>query len=203
MLIDDEKITQRVVTIGDSSVGKTCIVNRFINDCFRSDQANTVGSSMETFFEERDGVKLEIQIWDTAGQEQYRSLGAVYYRGAAAVFFVFDLTNFKSFKNLDGWHEAFLQAGSDDAIFILVGNKSDAVEAREVARGDIDEWARNHNCTYFETSAKTGDNIRELYAALVDRLFAAATRECQIFQNVLRSDDQESSKNEVANQKCC
>lgn len=203
MLIEEDKITHRVVTIGDSSVGKTCIVNRFINDYFRNDQSNTVGSNMETFIEERDGVKIEIQIWDTAGQEQYRSLGVVYYRGAAAVFFVFDLTNLKSFKNLDGWLEAFQQAGSDDAIFFLVGNKADVEESREVDKVDIDDWAQQHNCKYFETSAKTGQNIKELYQALVNELFNSTTRECPTYQNVLKTNEQVPQNNNQNQQKCC
>ncbi|KAH0792600.1 small GTP-binding protein [Histomonas meleagridis] len=185
MLVEDGKITFRVVTIGDSSVGKTCIINRFINNKYDSSQPNTVGAAMESFNDERDGKKIEIQIWDTAGQEKYKSLGTVYYRGAAAVIFVFDLSNIQTFRNLDGWLSAFQQAGSDKAKFFLVGNKCDLISC--INQKDIDDWANTHNCRYFSTSAKTGENITELYKTIVDVLYETNIHEYPEVQN-LRND---------------
>ncbi|KAH0788277.1 small GTP-binding protein [Histomonas meleagridis] len=198
MLVEDDKITFRVVTIGDSSVGKTCIINRFINNKFQADQQNTVGAAMESFNEERNGKKIEIQIWDTAGQEQYKSLGAVYYRGAAAVIFVFDLSNYQSFKNLDEWLNSFQQAGSDKASFFLVGNKSDL--DIEVPEKDINDWANEHNCHYFSTSAKTGENINKLYEKIVDVLFESSIQELPEVQNILRTETTTEHKEKKS---CC
>ncbi|KAH0795235.1 Ras family protein [Histomonas meleagridis] len=201
MLVDDDKVTFRVVTIGDSSVGKTCIANRFLKDFFDSNQTTTIGAAIDSFIEERDGQKIEIQICDTAGQEQYKSLGSVYYRGASAVFFVFDITNKKSFKNLDSWLKSYQESGSNNAIFFLVGNKSDLVEERDVDNSEIEKWANTYNAKYFETSAKTGNNIKELYNALVDALFESIIKTIPQVNSVLRPEYEEKSEHKQSG--CC
>jgi small GTP-binding protein len=170
MLIEDDKLTFRVVTIGDSSVGKTSIVKKFIHGRFDAFEKNTVGALYESFTDKVGGRDLEVQIWDTAGQEQYRSLSPVYFRSAAAALLVFDITNRQSFENLDDWLLSFRNAGTDQAILFLLGNKADLHEQQNVKTGEGEEWAASHGCRYFETSAKTGDGIAEVFKAVVEKL---------------------------------
>jgi small GTP-binding protein len=170
MLIEDDKLTFRVVTIGDSSVGKTSIVKKFIRDTFDPTEKNTVGALYDTFTDKVNGRDIEVQIWDTAGQEQYRSLSPVYFRSAAAALLVFDITNRLSFENLDEWLTSFRNAGTDKALLFLIGNKSDLEESRKVDAQEGKDWAGRHECEFLETSARTGDGIKDLFKRVVARL---------------------------------
>ena len=170
MLIEEEKITFRSVTIGDSSVGKTCIVNRFLQDKFDPAEQNTIGTLYESFQDTRDGRDLEIQIWDTAGQEQYRSLGPIYYRSSAAALVVFDITNRKSFEDIGVWVQEFRNVAGENTIVLLVGNKIDLASNRVITQEEAQEWAQKNNCIYHETSAMSGEGVKELFKVLVDEL---------------------------------
>ena len=172
MLLEDSKITFRTVTIGDSSVGKTCIINRFLKSTFDSNQTNTIGSLFEIHTTERDGHQIEVHLWDTAGQEQYRSLGSVYFRSAAAALIVYDITSRQSFSNCDEWLRSFREASGDQSIVFLVGNKVDLDAQREVAASEAKAWAEKNNCAgVFETSAKTGQNVEEMFRLIIDELY--------------------------------
>lgn len=170
--MEEEKVTFRAVTIGDSSVGKTCIINRFLRDTFDVDEPNTIGALYDSFVQEHNGKVIEIQLWDTAGQEQYRALGPVYFRSAAAALVVFDLTNRESFNNLADWIKAFRSVGGDNTILIVIGNKCDLPD-RQIQTAEAKEWAKDHDCSYVETSAKTGQGIKVLFDALVTSIAQA------------------------------
>lgn len=166
----EEKIIFRVVTIGDSSVGKTCIIKRFLRNNFDMDEPNTVGAIYDSFTKDFKGRKIEIQIWDTAGQEQYRSLGPVYFRYSAGALLVFDITNPETFKNLDEWYDSFRSVCGDNPVVFLVGNKKDLPEDRKIQSREAKEWANIHNSTYIETSARTGEGIDLLFDNLVETI---------------------------------
>jgi small GTP-binding protein len=166
MLDSGEKLTFRVVAIGDSSVGKTSIINRFLRDTFEPEEPETIGVLYDSFVQEVNGTSVEIQLWDTAGQEQYRSLGPIYFRSAAAAIVVFDLTNDESFRSIGGWVNSFRNACSDTSIVIVVGNKSDRIE-RIVQAEEAKAWAKEHDASYVETSAKTGQGVKVLFDELV------------------------------------
>lgn len=171
MLVEDDKITFRTVTIGDSSVGKTSIVNKFVRNRFNPDEPNTIGALYDSFQEVRDGHQIEIQIWDTAGQEQYRALSPVYFRSAAAAVIVFDVTNTESFNNVGGWLTSFREVSTDKAVIVIVGNKVDLEANRKVTREEAEDFAKRNDCEYAETSASTGVGVHELFKfKLVDLL---------------------------------
>ena len=117
---------------------------------------------MESYNASYQGNSFEIQLWDTAGQEQYRSLSPIYFRGARAAILVFDVTSKLSFTNLEKWLECLTEVAGDDVFLILVGNKNDLRE-REVSYPEGREWAQEHNAQYIETSAKTGENISLIF----------------------------------------
>ena len=170
MSAERDKVTFRVIAIGDSSVGKTSIINKFLRDSFDPNESNTIGAFYDSFTEERGNQIIEIQLWDTAGQEQYRSLGPVYYRGASGAIIVFDLTNQDSFKSLNNWVKTFRSVSGENSVIVVAGNKSDLVESRAVLASEAKQWAQENSASYIETSAKTGEGIRVLFNELITTL---------------------------------
>jgi small GTP-binding protein len=170
MHIEDAKLTFRAVTIGDSSVGKTSIVNKFIRERFDPGEANTIGALYDAYTECVNGRSIEVQIWDTAGQEQYRSLTPVYFRSASAAILVFDVANRATFEHLDDWVGLFRTASSDRAILFLVGNKCDLADERAVKADEAREWAAKKHCPYLETSARSGSGVRDMFRIVASTL---------------------------------
>jgi small GTP-binding protein len=166
MLDSTQKLSFRAVAVGDSSVGKTSIINRFLRDTFELEEPETIGVLYEAFVQEVHGTAVEIQLWDTAGQEQYRSLGPIYFRSASAAIVVFDLTNEESFRSIGEWINSFRNVCTDSAIVIVVGNKCDRTD-RTVQAEEAKAWAKEHDASYVETSAKTGQGVKVLFDELV------------------------------------
>jgi small GTP-binding protein len=164
-----EKATFRTVMIGDASVGKTSILNKFLRDAFDPHELNTIGAFYDSFSRERHGRQIEVELWDTAGQEEYRALGPVYFRNSAAALVVYDVTSRETFSHLGNWIESFTNVTGDDASIILIGNKVDKGK-REVESTEAADWAGKRRSPYFETSAATGEGLECLFDNLVDRL---------------------------------
>lgn len=163
-----EKSHFRVVFIGDTHVGKTSIIHHFIRESFTEQQKSTVGAVFHLYEKEVNGIQYSMQIWDTAGQEKYRSLGPIYYRNASAGILVYDRTNLESFQGLSKWIEEF-KRHTHNPIMYLVGNKkdlSDVVVDDEAGR----KFAQEQTCDFYTTSAKTGEGIKELFDQLFDQL---------------------------------
>jgi small GTP-binding protein len=165
----DGKITFRTVMIGDAAVGKTSILNKFLRDVFDQHELNTVGVFYDFFSRFRNGREIEVELWDTAGQEEYRALGPIYFRNATAALVVFDVTSSESFLHVNEWIQSFRDVTGDNTIVIIIGNKCD-LENREVEPQTARDWAANRKCSYHETSAATGMGIDPLFEALVDQL---------------------------------
>ena len=163
----------RVVTIGDSSVGKTSIINNLTHSGFDINEPSTIGANFVLYVQEVDGQRTELQIWDTAGQERFRSLGPIYYRNSAAALVVFDLTHNESFENLTTWIDAFTEIAGAKALIAIIGNKSDLKNDIKVDPERARTWSQDRGYLYFSTSARTGDGIdealREVAARLCDR----------------------------------
>lgn len=173
----DNSTVFRAVTIGESSVGKTCLVNRFIRNKFNVAEANTVGAIYETYTERRGDQSIEVQIWDTAGQEKFRSLAPVYYRGAAAAIVVFDMSKRSTFSTIQSWIDEFKNVAGESSVVLIVGNKVDLSDQLQIAQMEALEWATSHGCRFFQTSAKSGEGVRELFTALVDILISKRNEE--------------------------
>lgn len=171
------KATFRAVTIGDSAVGKTSIINRFLRNSFDKSEPSTIGALYESYTETRNGKSIELQIWDTAGQEQYRSLGPIYFRSSAGAILVYDITNQRSYDNLEEWLTSFRNVGGQNTIVIVVGNKNDLSDQRVVPRETAEEWATSHGCGYTETSALMGYGVKNLFKMFIDSLLASTAEE--------------------------
>jgi small GTP-binding protein len=160
----------RVITIGDTSVGKTSIITQLVHSQFSADQQTTIGAQFILHVETIGARRVEMQVWDTAGQERYRALGPIYYRNAAAGIIVVDLTNPLSFSGLEAWTGAFLGTAGDRALVCVVVNKIDLVSEFAFPETRIQEWVRERRYMFARTSAKTGEGIKELFHSVAEAL---------------------------------
>ena len=138
----------KVVLLGDTSVGKSCLANRFVNDSFFEFQEPTIGAAFMTRNLEVGNFSIRYEIWDTAGQERYRSLAPMYYRGAMAAVIVYDITQEDSFKGAKTWINEIKTKGRKDCVIVLVGNKSDLEDKRKVNKQTVYEYVHNQNILF-------------------------------------------------------
>lgn len=158
----------KVLLLGDAGVGKTSVLTRFSDGLFVSSTRATVGIDLKKSTIDLDGDDrpLSLQIWDTAGQEMFRSIIASYYRGANGVLLMFDLTRRSSFESLDGWVQEVRAKAPEETPVVLAGNKCD-MPGRAVERAEAEAWARNHGLAYVETSAAENVCINEAFVTVV------------------------------------
>jgi small GTP-binding protein len=161
----------KVVIIGAVAVGKTSITNRLQFSQFDEEYQPTVGAGYTPWRTNRGSRSVELQIWDTAGMERYRSLGPIYYRDSVAAIIVYDQGDSSSADALPKWLEAFRGTVKGSAYIAIVGNKDD-LETKPVDPGRIRAWAAENGFDFFITSAKTGAGVSELFNTVVDRLIA-------------------------------
>jgi Ras-related protein Rab-5C len=156
----------KVVFLGAASVGKTAIVNRAVSDTFDLEQPSTVGAHYSTKTVSTDTGTVVLRIWDTAGQERYRSLAPMYYQGSQVAIVVFSLVDASTLEAATKWANELKEHFETPPSVFLVGNKADLEEARQVDICDAIDQASKLHAEYMETSAKTGQNIQDLFNAV-------------------------------------
>jgi small GTP-binding protein len=166
------KGASRVVTTGDSSVGKTSIIASLTGSSFNAHEPATIGANWRLYSEMVNGVSVQMQIWDTAGQERYRSLGPLYFRDAVAAIVVFDITAQESWESVSEWVTSILGVAGNEVVIFIVGNKVDIRERRAVPEELARTWAEERKYEYFETSAQTGEGIHSLFATVALKISA-------------------------------
>jgi len=160
----------KLVLLGDAAVGKSSCVERFVKNEFFEFQQPTIGAAFLTQTVALDDYIVKFEIWDTAGQERYRSLAPMYYRGAAAALVVYDITAQESFQGAKTWIEELQRQGSPDIVIGLAGNKMDLDSKREVSKEAAETYAADNGCIFFETSAKTGENVGSIFTQIATKL---------------------------------
>jgi len=153
----------KVVMVGDSGVGKSSLLKRFANRDFTGDYISTIGVDFEIKTLEIDGKTVKLQIWDTAGQERFQNITTSYYRGAHCIILVYDITQLETFEHVHKWHRQIQEHSNSNVQILLVGNKSDLGENRQVPYEDAEEMANNLGITVFETSAKDATNVDQAF----------------------------------------
>ncbi|KAM9482783.1 ras-related protein rab7-like isoform 2-T2 [Clarias gariepinus] len=174
-----KKVLLKVIILGDTGVGKTSLMNQYVNRKFSNQYKATIGADFltkEVMVEDR---LVTLQIWDTAGQERFQSLGVAFYRGADCCVLVFDVTAASTFKTLDSWKDEFLiQAGPrdpDNFPFLVLGNKID-LENRQVTTKRAQAWCQSkNNIPYFETSAKEAINVEQAFQTIAQNALKQET----------------------------
>ena len=162
-------ISCKVVFLGDTSVGKSCLAVRFVRNDFFEFQEPTIGAAFLSKTITHDNKRYKFEIWDTAGQERYRSLAPMYYRGARAAVIVYDITDEDSFKGAKSWIRE-LKKKTSNCLIILVGNKIDLKEKRKLNAHDVRDYARDTNIIYMESSAKSGENVDQIFTKIAYNL---------------------------------
>ncbi|XP_006637059.1 ras-related protein Rab-26 isoform X1 [Lepisosteus oculatus] len=164
-------IAFKVMLVGDSGVGKTCLLVRFKDGAFLAGSfISTVGIDFRNKVLNIDGVKVKLQIWDTAGQERFRSVTHAYYRDAHALLLLYDVTNKTSFDNIQAWLTEIHEYAQQDVVLMLLGNKADATHERVVKREEGEKLAKEFGVPFMETSAKTGLNVDLAFLAVAKEL---------------------------------
>ena len=157
----------KLIIIGDSNVGKTNIMSQYIKKEFNINSKSTVGVEFGNKIIKLDNKTIKAQIWDTAGQERYKSITSAYYKGAKGAFIVYDITSKITFDSVDKWIQDLNLYGDKNIIILLIGNKSDLEDKREVKREDGEEKAKSFGLGFIETSACTGDNIDKAFEIML------------------------------------
>uniref|UniRef100_A0A8D0AMP8 Ras-related protein Rab-6A n=1 Tax=Sander lucioperca TaxID=283035 RepID=A0A8D0AMP8_SANLU len=155
----------KLVFLGEQSVGKTSLITRFMYDSFDNTYQATIGIDFlsKTMYLEDRTVSFLLQLWDTAGQERFRSLIPSYIRDSAAAVVVYDITNVNSFQQTTKWIDDVRTERGSDVIIMLVGNKTDLADKRQITTEEGEQRAKEMNVLFIETSAKTGYNVKQLF----------------------------------------
>eukprot|EP01084_Bolivina_argentea_P114727 204204_1 len=160
-----QKVLLKIIILGDSGVGKTSILHKYVNNRFIEEHKATIGAAFSTKEIMVDGDRLiTLQLWDTAGQERFQSLGRAFYRGSDACILVYDITSQESFNRISTWRENFLQQSNpenpSEFPFLLFGNKCDLDQQRQVSTEQVTAYANKQKCMkFYETSALNGQNL--------------------------------------------
>merc|ERR1711908_101834 len=171
MSTTNNKIFQfKLVLLGDSAVGKSSLVLRFVRGQFFEYQESTIGAAFLTQTVALNDTTVKFEIWDTAGQERYHSLAPMYYRGAAAAIVVYDITNRDTFQRAKQWVKELQRQGNPNIVIALAGNKSDLNSKRKVEPEEAESYANDNGIFFMETSAKTSTNVNELFVAIARKL---------------------------------
>lgn len=161
----------KIALIGDSGIGKSSILIRFTDNDFREDTTSTIGVDFKIVSVCLGGDKYaKMQIWDTCGSERFKSLTSSFIKSCPAFLLIFDITKQKSFKNLESWM-SLIKESTNPRLLCLIGNKSDLEEFRQVTREEAMGFAEKHGLNYIETSAKTNDNIENVFIHVSQSLY--------------------------------
>uniref|UniRef100_A0A1L8DV53 small monomeric GTPase n=1 Tax=Nyssomyia neivai TaxID=330878 RepID=A0A1L8DV53_9DIPT len=169
-MADDILATFKILIIGESGVGKSSLMLRFVEDNFDADQSITIGVDFKTKVVNIDGVSVKLAIWDTAGQERFRTLTPSYYRDAQGAILVYDVTKKNTFQKLELWlNELEIYGTRPNMAKMVVGNKIDQPN-RDLSRDDGFKFAKKHRTLFVETSAKTSEGVRSAFEEVVRKI---------------------------------
>ena len=177
----------KTLIIGDTNVGKSNLLLRYVKNDFSSEMKSTVGVEFGSKILKILGINVKVQIWDTAGQEHYRAMTSSYFKGSKGVLIVYDITNYSSFESVDRWINEFRMKSEENSAIILVGNKNDIEEERKVTKEEGEEKAKKYNLAFFETSAKDGKNVEEAFKCLFEK----------VVENYIKKKEKNEKKGEL------
>ena len=221
----DFDLSFKIIIIGDSFVGKSCLALKACKGLFEESYNPTIGFEFLTFFVKIDESNIKLQIWDTCGQEVYRSLISSFYHNSSLAILVYSIDNTNSFENLESWLNELKTLGNPDINIFLIGNKADLEDIREVSKEMGEKFSKSHDINFFlETSAKTGFNAENVFIKAskllyeqhlkykdrfsrpesVNNLLAEENYENNvILENENEDDDEDNEKNKKSRKKCC
>ena len=195
----------KILTLGDTLVGKSSIVLRFSDNRFDDNHLATIGIDYKTKYIKVKDASVKVLLWDTAGQEKFRNIARQYYKGANGVLLIYDVCDRKSYERIGFWMDELKQNNEIEQLYIiLVGNKIDLEEKRVVTREEAEKYAEDNNINYIEVSAKTGEGILDLFNEVTKGTMD------KVFNDQDNNEDKEKIKtyldtnnNRKRKKKCC
>ena len=160
----------KLLLIGDSGVGKSCLLLRFADDTYTESYISTIGVDFKIRTIQLEGKTIKLQIWDTAGQERFRTITSSYYRGAHGIIVVYDTTDSETFEHVKTWLHEIDRYASENVNKLLVGNKSDLTSKRQVETESAKEFAESVNIPFLETSAKNATNVEDAFMTMAGEI---------------------------------
>ncbi len=197
----------KVVLVGDMSVGKTNIIAKYLKNDFSEDYKTTIGVEFHSKIAKVEGHVVKAQIWDTCGQERFKSITDSYYKGAKGAFVVYDITRKNTFESVDSWISALRSAADKNLNIIIIGNKSDLEDQRQVETEQGEEKAQNNEAAFMETSAYSGDNIDKAFDNMITDVYNKCKSEmlANVEIDIGKSKDinLNQNKEDKKGKKCC
>ena len=205
--LNPETPKYKLIFLGDQGVGKSCILNRFLNDAFTEDYQATIGLDFQSKNVQIENQDIHLLLYDTAGQEKFRSLIPMYTRDANIVLLVYDISNRDSFSHLPDWLKDLTNVNFDDVIFAIVANKIDLSGKRDVTAEEGQKFADEHNFIFQEISAKTGIGFSELfYKNIFEKIrtkFRPSGQQPASEINDIKFNIEQDGKKTETKKKCC
>eukprot|EP01101_Sappina_pedata_P012866 TRINITY_DN9216_c0_g1_i1.p1 TRINITY_DN9216_c0_g1~~TRINITY_DN9216_c0_g1_i1.p1 ORF type:complete len:216 (-),score=46.10 TRINITY_DN9216_c0_g1_i1:25-633(-) len=199
-MMDEHDHVFKILLVGDAGVGKTSLLLRFIDDSYTEAFISTVGSEYLTKNITYEGMSIQLQIWDTAGAERFRTITSSYYRAAHGIILVYDVTNEKTFQSMRHWLNEAQRYAYESVSKILVGNKCD--EPKVVNEATVKEFADSATLPFIETSAKTAQNVEEAFRMLLEEIGKLQFAKVQNTPVSTVSEKSEERKKYAKDKKC-
>jgi small GTP-binding protein len=196
--MEEDPIGIKCVLLGESCTGKSSLIERFINNTFRKDTPSTlIGSfSSKVVYYEKENIKIRYDIWDTAGQEKYRSINKIFYQDAQVTLLVYDITQKETYDAIKNyWFQEVKDNAPEDVIVFIVGNKSDIYEKEAVNEEEARQYAKDINALYKLVSAENGDGINEIFKMIGERMLT------QEFLEKIKNEKNNNDNNNTNNNK--
>ncbi len=164
-------LVYKILLLGDSEVGKSCFLMRYADDVFVDNYITTIGLDYKLKYITLDsGETIKVQLWDTAGQDRYRTIAKNYYKGSHGILLLYDITKVNSFENIREWIKDIREEVYEKTIIFLIGNKNDKVNERAISTEQGQKLAEEYNLPFFEASAKSGQNVNEIFKTLYKKI---------------------------------
>ena len=190
-------LVYKILLLGDSEVGKSCFLMRYADNVFVDNYITTIGLDYKLKYVQLDsGQVIKVQLWDTAGQDRYRTIAKNYYKGSHGILLLYDVTKTSSFENIREWIKDIREEVYEKAIIFLIGNKIDKKDQIKIKTEDAEKLAEEFNIPFFEASAKSGENVDEIFKALYKKI-------SEVYVDIQQEGGTKLSKKNKKSKKCC
>ena len=187
----------KILLLGDSEVGKSCFLMRYSDNVFVENYITTIGLDYKLKYVQLDsGETIKVQLWDTAGQDRYRTIAKNYYKGSHGILLLYDVTKLSSFENIREWIKDIKEEVYEKAIIFLIGNKIDKTTERKITTEQGTKLAEEYNLPFFEASAKSGENVDEIFKFLYKKI-------SEVYIEIQKEKGEKLGKSNKKKIRCC